>query len=196
MGYMAYPVFYRDVYRNGIETMQIRRCKTEDITATGEFYDRVVEYLDSHINYPKWTYKEYPSQGYVRVMTVEGHQYIGEEGGKIIAAFVLNQDPEGDYHKGRWSRQLQEGEFMVVHALAVDPELHGSGIGKEIVRFCIDTSKKSGFKAIRLDIVPGNVPAKCLYEGLGFTYIGNEDVRPEVEHIPEFSLFELNFDDD
>ncbi len=188
-------VLYRNVHGNEINMMQIRRCKTKDITAVGEFYDRVVEYLDSHINYPKWTYKEYPSEGYARAMTTEGYQYFGEKDGKIIAAFVLNQDPEGDYHKGRWSRQLQKGEFMVVHALAVDPEIHGAGIGKEIVRFCIDTAKKNGFKAIRLDIVPGNAPAKHLYEGLGFAYIGDEDVRPEVKHISEFSLYELNLDE-
>ena len=175
--------------------MQIRKCRSEDIAVTGEFYDKVVEYLDSHINYPQWTYKVYPSEGYARTMTVEGYQYIGEDDGKIIAAFVLNRDPEGDYSKGRWSRQLQEGQYMVVHALAVDPELHGSGLGKEIVGFCIDTAKKSGYKAIRLDIVPGNVPAKHLYEGFGFNYIGEEDVRPDVEHIPVFALYELNFDD-
>ena len=35
-----------------------------------------------------------------------------------------------------------------------------------------------------------------LYESLGFTYIGDEDVRPEVEHIPAFSLYELNFDEE
>ena len=176
--------------------MLIRKCKTEDIAATGEFYDRVVEYLDSHINYPKWTYKEYPSECYARTMTAEGHQYIGEEDGKITAAFVLNQDPEGDYHKGRWSRHLHYGEYMVVHALAVDPKLHGKGLGKEIVRFCIDNAKENGYKAIRLDIVPGNVPAKHLYEGFGFNYIGDEDVRPDVEHIQAFSLYELNFDDE
>ena len=176
--------------------IRIRKCKAEDITATGEFYDKVVKYLDLHTNYPKWTFKEYPSEDYARAMTAEGYQYIGEKDEKIIAAFVLNLDPEGDYYKGSWNRQLQEGEFMVIHALAVDPELCGTGIGKEIVGFCIDTARKNGFKAIRLDIVPGNVPARHLYESFGFTYIGDEDVRPNVEHIPEFSLYELNFDDE
>ncbi len=60
---------------------QIHKCKTEDIAATGEFYDKVVEYLDSHINYPKWTYKEYPSEGYAKAMTSEGYQYIVKENG-------------------------------------------------------------------------------------------------------------------
>lgn len=45
----------------------IRKCLNEDITAAGKFYDRVVEYLDAHINYPKWQYKIYPNEDYVRL---------------------------------------------------------------------------------------------------------------------------------
>ncbi len=89
--------------------MNIRKCEQKDIAATGAFYDRVVEYLDSHINYPKWRYKEYPSEKYAAAMTAEGCQYIIEEDAKIIAAFVLNRDPEGDYDKGKWSRELKAG---------------------------------------------------------------------------------------
>lgn len=176
--------------------MQIRKCRTEEITEVGAFYDTVVEYLDSHTNYPKWQYKIYPSEEYVRAMTAEGFQYICKEDGKTVAAFVLNRDPEGDYDRGRWSVDLQDGEYMVIHALAVEPDLHGTGLGKKIVEFCIDTARNSGFRAIRLDIVPDNHPAKHLYESVGFTYVGDEDVRPEVEHIPKFSMYELNFDDD
>ena len=175
--------------------MKIRKCKTEDIAATGAFYDRVVEYLDGHINYPKWKYKEYPSEQYASYMTNAGFQYICTEGEKIIGAFVLNTDPEGEYQKGRWSKDLIEGEYMVIHALAVDPERSGTGLGKELVRFCIDTAKQSGYKAIRLDIVPTNTPAQHLYESFGFRYAGEADVRPDIEDIPTFCLYELNFDE-
>ncbi|MCR5277914.1 MAG: GNAT family N-acetyltransferase [Lachnospiraceae bacterium] len=175
--------------------MQIRKCKTEEVAAVGAFYDTVVEYLDSHTNYPKWQYKIYPSEEYVRAMTAEGFQYICKEDGKTVAAFVLNRDPEGDYQKGKWSVDLQDGEFMVIHALAVDPKFHKTGLGKKIIEFCIDTARRSGCKAIRLDIVPDNIPAKHLYESVGFTYVGDEDVRPEVEHIPKFSMYEMNLED-
>ncbi len=175
--------------------VKIRKCTTEDITATGAFYDRVVEYLDVHTNYPKWKYKEYPSEQYASSMTAEGFQYICTEGDRIIGAFVLNADPEGDYQKGNWSRELSDGEYMVVHALAVDPDRNGTGLGKELVRFCIDKAKQSGFKAIRLDIVPTNAPAQHLYEGFGFSYAGEADVRPDIEDIPTFRLYELNFDE-
>ncbi len=175
--------------------MEIRKCKTEDIAATGVFYDRVVAYLDAYINYPKWKYKEYPSEQYALTMTEEGFQYICIEDKRIVGAFVLNTDPEGEYQKGRWSRRLLDGEYMVIHALAVDPERSGTGLGKELVRFCINTAKQSGFKAIRLDIVPTNTPAQHLYESFGFRYAGEADVRPDIEDIPAFRLFELNFDE-
>ncbi len=173
--------------------MQIRKCRDDEISSTGAFYDNVVEYLDAHINYPKWVYREYPSEEYARAMTARGCQYVCENDGRTVAAFVLNRDPEGSYQMGRWSRQLEDGEYMVIHALAVDPSLQGTGIGRDIISFCIDTAKADGAKAIRLDIVPGNIPAKKLYESFGFSYVGDEDVRPDIEHIPAFSLYELNF---
>ena len=64
---------------------------------------------------------------------------------------------------------------MVIHALAVDPERSGTGLGKELVRFCIDTAKQSGYKAIRLDIVPTNTPAQHLYESFGFHVCGKRN---------------------
>ncbi len=174
---------------------EIRKCTKEDIVATGAFYDRVVEYLDAHINYPKWVYKGYPSEPYASFMTDEGVQYICLENERIVGAFVLNTDPEADYKKGDWSANLSDGEYMVIHALAVDPDCQGSGIGKEILNYCINMAKQSGFKAIRLDIVPDNIPAQRLYEGFGFRCAGEADVRPEVKHIPLFRLYELNFDE-
>ena len=174
----------------------IRKCLNKDITAAGKFYDRVVEYLDAHINYPKWQYKIYPNEDYVRQMTEEGVQYLCEEDGKIIGAFVLNTDPQGDYDKASWGADLPLGSYLVIHALAVDPALHGRGTGSEVVRFCIDKARKDGYSAVRLDLVPTNTPASKLYEKNGFTYVGTTDLGRGVEAIPEFSLYELNLIND
>ena len=58
-----------------IYSLEIKKCQDKDISATGAFYDKVVEYLDTHINYPKWQYKEYPSEEYAKAMASEGFQY-------------------------------------------------------------------------------------------------------------------------
>ena len=173
--------------------LQIRKCLEEDIVAVGAFYDRVVEFLDAHVNYPKWQYKIYPNEDYVRQMTADGVQYLCEEDGKIIGAFVLNADPQGDYDKAPWSKDLPLGSYLVIHALAVEPTLHGKGTGTGVVRFCKDKARGEGYKAVRLDLVPTNTPASKLYEKNGFTYVGTMDLGRGVEEIPEFSLYEFNF---
>ena len=81
---------------------------------------------------------------------------------------------------------------MVIHALAVATELQGRGIGKQIVGFCIDYARAHGYKAIRLDVVPTNYPAKKLYEQCGFAYLGDVDLERGFEDIPLFSMYELN----
>ena len=56
--------------------MRIHRCTESDIRSTGAFYDRVVLWLDDHVNYPKWIYGVYPSETSVREATWAGDQYI------------------------------------------------------------------------------------------------------------------------
>ena len=163
----------------------------EDITTVGVFYDKIVEYLDLHVNYPKWRYKDYPSEDSVRQMTSTGSQFIIEDDDRIIGAFVLNTDPQGDYDRGSWSRDLPVGSYMIIHTLAIAPEYQGRGLACEVISYCIETARKNGFKAIRLDIVPTNTPAAHLYEKNGFSYAGTVDLQRGIEGIPEFSLYEL-----
>lgn len=173
--------------------MMIRLCCEEDIAAVGEFYDRVVKYLCEHVNYPKWNYREYPSECSVREMTEAGAQFVCIHDGQITGAFVLNDDPQGAYERAAWSAPLPEGKYMVCHALATDPSVHRKGVGRQIVEYCIDYAKKHGYKAIRLDVVPENLPAKKLYEKCGFSYIGDVDLERGLPEIPLFSMYELNF---
>ena len=172
--------------------MIIRKCEEQDIEAVGQFYDKVVLYLDAHINYPKWRYKDYPSVNSVRGMTHEGSQYLVESSGTVIGAFVFNEDPQGDYSKGSWKVDLPSGSYMVIHGLAVDPSHQGKGIAGKILKYCIGKASDEGYKAIRLDLVPGNIPAMALYEKHGFTYAGTEDLGRGIGGIPAFSLYELN----
>ena len=76
--------------------MIIRQCTDKDIAAVSRFYDHVVQYLCAHINYPKWSYQEYPSADYVRQMTAGQSQFVcmDEDNHTVIGAFVLNNDPK------------------------------------------------------------------------------------------------------
>ena len=174
------------------EKTDIRKCIESDVSGTGRFYDSVVLWLNDHINYPRWIYRVYPGEQSVRTMTEAGTQYICVKGCSVIGAFVLNDDPQGNYQKGEWSRKLVDGSYMVIHALAVDPTMQRKGMGTENIRFCVEKAKAEGYKAVRVDIVPTNKPSRRMFEKNGFRYIGDVDLDRDVEGIPAFSLYELN----
>ena len=173
--------------------MEIRKCHVAEIAAAGAFYDDVVLWLDRHVNYPKWVYRVYPSEDSVREQAAAGNQYLCLENGSIAAAFVLNDDPDGAYGKGHWKKTLPDGSCLILHALAVRPDLQGQGLASEIIRFCAEQAKERGYRALRLDIVPENLPAARLYEKNGFTPAGTVDLERGIEGIPLFSLYELNW---
>jgi GNAT superfamily N-acetyltransferase len=173
--------------------MLIRKCRNKDILVVGAFYDQVVLWLDRHTNYPKWIYKVYPSEISVREMTERGEQYLCEEDGRIIGAFVLNTDPQGSYQKGNWKTNIPDGAYMVLHSLAIDPGMHGKGLGSAVIRFCENTAKNEDFAALRVDIVPGNLPVRNLYEKNGYSWAGDVDLERGIDNIPVFSLYEKVF---
>lgn len=173
--------------------MEIKKCTTENLDSIALFYDKVTKYLEEHINYPKWTNGEYPAMESVRQAITDGAQYACLDGGKVAGAFVLNDDPQGDYSAGDWSCELKKGEFMVIHALAADPEIYHRGLGRKMVEYCIKTARDGGYKALRLDVVPTNMPARRLYEKMGFCFAGEKNLVRGIDEIPLFALYELNF---
>ena len=173
--------------------MKIYKCTMDELDKTSEFYDRVVEYLDTHINYPKWMRGIYPGYDSTKAAIEGGWQYICTDGGTVAGAFILNDNPQGNYSIGEWSTDLDEGEYLVIHTLAVAPDMYGKGVAKRMVEYCIDAAKEQGYKAVRLDVVPTNKPAKKLYEGMGFKFAGECDLGRFADLIPTFLLYEMNF---
>ena len=171
----------------------VNKCEYDDLTTVGKVYDTVTEYLENHVNYPKWVHGEYPSLSSAQVAYDNGTLYTVKTDGKVVCAFVLNNDPQGDYSVGDWQVHIPEGEYMVIHSLAVLDEQSGRGVGQEVVKFCLNTAKERGYKGVRVDVVPGNFPARNLYEKMGFTYAGEKDLKRGYDHIPTFQLLEYNF---
>lgn len=172
--------------------MELTVCSQADFEAVAQLYREVVRHLESHINYPKWSIT-HPSRQYIRDSIAHERQYLCTVDGTAAGAFVLSADPEGDYAAGDWSVPLHEGEFLVVHALAVSPEFSRRGIGTFMVEQILQIARRQGFRAVRLDVVPDNVPAARLYESAGFTYAGTKDLRRNIREIPLFDLYEFNF---
>ena len=171
--------------------MDLIVCGPEDLDVLTSLYAQAVKYLESHVNYPKW-HSDYPCRDSIRSCIQAGTQFICTENGCPVGAVVLNEEPGGRYEAVSWASSLRQGEYLVLHTLAVSPACYGQGIGSKMVALCIQYARKNGYKAIRLDVVPGNVPAIRLYEKMGFTYAGTADLLRGIEDIPLFDLYEMN----
>ena len=173
--------------------MEVIHCKDEHLDLVSDMYSSVVRHLLEHINYPNWS-MAYPCRESVREAIAQGGQYACVENGSVLGAFVLNDNPGGNYEAGDWRVSLRQGEFLVIHTLAVAPSAGRRGIGGYMVDCCIALARRKGYRAIRLDVVPGNVPAQRLYQGKGFTFAGARDLLRGIDEIPLFELYELNFE--
>lgn len=176
----------------GLRDLSFIKVGMAQFEAVAGMYARVVEKLERTVNYPKWS-KYHPSREYVADSIRRGEQFACVAGGRVIGAVVLNESPEGKYGLGAWSRDLREGEYLVLHILAVDPDYERLGVGGFLVDGSVAFAKAKGYKAVRLDIVPENLPAAELYRSRGFVSAGRVDRLREIEGIPVFEIFELNF---
>ena len=173
--------------------MEIKKCTVEEAAAVGAFYDEIIKFMDANnVNYPKWIYKVFPSIDYALDAARAENLFVCVDGEKILAAFVLSENPEGDYSKVKWSKNLVAGEYLVLHAFAVAPNFWRRGLGKKIVEYCITYAAEKNYRALRLDIVPENFPAKKLYEACGFKFVGAADLGRTFSGISQFCMYERN----
>ncbi len=60
------------------------------------------------------------------------------------------------------------GDEAHINNIALHPEFRGKGIGEYVLRKIIELIKKAGAKFISLEVRPSNIPARKLYQKLGF----------------------------
>ncbi|MBR2547379.1 MAG: GNAT family N-acetyltransferase [Eubacterium sp.] len=171
--------------------MEFRKCDDGYFQKAKDMYHEVVRDLKQTVNYPKWG-AHHPSEEDLQSAQDRGELYICVEDGKVAGAVVLNEDPEGCYEAGDWKVDLDRGEYLVIHLLTAAVDFRGRGIGRYIVKKCIEKAEQEGYKAVRLDVVPGNKPAIDLYTSEGFTYAGTKDLLRDIKAVPLFELYEKN----
>ena len=112
----------------------------------------------------------YPNSADVAADITNGDLWVGEEDGKILCTFAVNNTCEEEYDACPW--QYPNEPFIVVHRLAVNPKYQRQGVAKNAMEFVENTAKEKGIRTIRLDTFCGNAAGAALYENSGFKVIG------------------------
>ena len=66
------------------------------------------------------------------------------------------------------------------------------GIGKRLVAEAVHLAEENGMKALRLDVLVGNLPAEKLYKSMGFMFIDRVTLFYEDTGRCDFDLYEYD----
>lgn len=168
----------------------IRLAEKSEFEEIRLFYHSLIDAMQDAKYKPGWEKDVYPANEYLRTAIDKQELYIGTIDEKIVSAMIVNHKYNESYDKAEWNLEAKPEEITVIHALAVHLDFSGRGIAKELVAKVIDLAEKSHQKAIRLDVLAGNIPAERLYTGMGFAYIDTIKMYYEDTGWTDFKLYE------
>ncbi len=173
-----------------LTNLTVEDVTDEELDEITKFYDQIIDEVVSVGNLPRWQKGVYPARDYLEKAISQKTLFAVRHEGKIIAAFELSLDANGDYSVGRWSKKLKYGEYFVIHALAVKKDFQSQGIARHIVKYAIKLSEEFGAKAVRADCTLVNGKAMRLFESVGFKSAGAFDLKRNVDGATCFQLYE------
>ena len=90
-----------------------------------------------------------------------------------------------------WEKGIvcDNSEVLTPHALAVNPDFQGKGIGKIVVENILDVAKMENKKAVRLDVLGECKTAERLYTSCGFHFIEAKNMYFIIEFVLTVGIF-------
>lgn len=171
--------------------LTIKKAKKEDFEAVMDFYHSMTDRMKERGFTITWVRDVHPSPSFVKGSIAEGSLYTGVLENRIVSAMVLNHRHAPQCCGISWARDLEDNEFLVIHALGVDPDMAGKGTGAAMIRQAVMTAKESGAAALRLDVLDTNKPARNLYLRCGFEYRGEAVLFYENTGHRIFEMYEM-----
>ena len=102
--------------------------------------------------------------------------YVYDSGNELIGyvAIILNTEPAYDEIEGQWHG---DGDFYVVHRLAVARETAGTGVATSILKEIEAYAVKSKIFSIRADTNYDNAAMLKIFNNLNYVYCGEVNIR-------------------
>ena len=130
-------------------------------------YRRVVKAMHA-VGFMQWN-DSYPNIGYLNRDIAAGTAYGCFLDGKLAACGTFDGNQSTEYEP----IPFEFGQpCMVVHRLAVDPDVQRQGLARRMMDCAEELAKGSGCPAMRLDTCEDNRAALALYEGRGYVRRG------------------------
>ncbi|KMQ61557.1 GCN5 family acetyltransferase [Chryseobacterium angstadtii] len=151
-----------------VET-QLRKAEIEDRNAIWAIIQQSIERRKQDGS-TQWQ-NGYPNMGTVESDIAKGFGYVltVENEIAVYAALILNDEPAYSTIEGAW---LSDGEFVVVHRVAVDGKFAGQGMVKKLFDHIEDFTRAQGIQSIKVDTNYDNIAMLKILESKGYSYCG------------------------
>ena len=171
--------------------MVIRQAADDDYSFVFDFYCRLIDEMSDSEFAPGWKKDVYPSRRMIEDAISNGELYVGVADGDIISSMILNHDNNEGYDSVSWSDDFPRSDILVIHALGVLPSFSGRGIARRMIEYAISHAERSGARALRLDVLAGNIPAERVYISSGFVFRGTARMFYDDTGWTDFHLYEF-----
>ena len=160
--------------------MIIRHANKTDLIDIMVIIEKAKIYMkENKIN--QWS-ENYPNEDVFLADLKENRLYVAEIDGKVIGMAVLILDGDGDYKNinGKW---LSDGEYGVIHRIAVNPDYKSQNVAKNLLDFFENKLKELNYDSIRVDTHKDNKSMLRFIEKNGFQKCGIVYIRKTDERI-------------
>ena len=161
-----------------------------DLETVKGHYINVIENTPEIEKYARWVYGKHPTDEALRSFIENGEMYLLADGGTVAGMVAIVMHQGTDYEDIPWTEKLENDQVATLHLLAVCPEYRGRSLGNTILELAGELAKQQGKRAIRLDVLESNRPARHLYEKNGFIVRGKEHWYAENTGWTDFLLYE------
>lgn len=131
----------------------------------------------------------YPSEEIWAQDIREEAAWLAVEDNKVLGAFAFQTTPDVSYGEieGEW---LTDGAYASMHRVCVSDDSKGKGVAGRMFRHGFSMAAELGFRSVRIDTHPGNLPMQRALKKAGFIPCGSIFLKGGCEDGAERIAFE------
>lgn len=161
---------------------EIRRAKQDELGEIMELISKCVQVMQADGS-DQWD-ANYPNKEIIEQDIQQGTLYVCVEDHVIAGILVLDENESEEYKTIQWVQN--QGPHLIMHRLAVHPEVQGKGIARKLIAFAEDYARANGYTSIRLDTYAKNARALQIYPRLGYEHRGEVRFPNRTANFPVF----------
>lgn len=150
--------------------MEFRKSVKSDIPQIMSIVKQAQAYFKEQ-NIDQWQ-NGYPNEEVINNDIKNEDSYVIIKEDEVVATTVVSFDKESSYKNiidGKW---LTNGDYGVIHRVAVNNTYKGLGLSHKIIKYAQELCLEKGVHSIKVDTHEENIPMQSLLKKNGFEYCG------------------------